>query len=205
MSKGILIIAGARVGGSNLTRAIAGGAKSSYKFEIDLIDDWNIINASSDVCKYIPFLDHPDMEYDYDFNKSVNMDMVIKRAKQFNKTVIMNRRNKVEQTESLYALKINAKVFRKSAIFLGHDSKNIFHWDESQVDSKSSLYKNLYRYNQEMDRCLSHLSNMLGIEMDYYEDVYRDKRINDRSIELDYKYFSHNRKLRRISREKTIL
>ena len=193
MSKGILIIAAARVGGSNLMRAIAGGTKSSYKFEMDLIEDWNIIDPASDVCKYVPFFDHSNLEYDYDFNMFVNIDMVVERAKQFNKIVIMNRRDKVEQTESLYALKVV------------NDSRNFIHWDESSVDKESSLYKNLYRYNLEMDRCLSHLSNRLNIEMDYYEDVYRDKRINDRSIELDYKYFSPNRKLRRRSKQKTIL
>ena len=193
MSKGILIIAAARVGGSNLMRAIAGGSKSSYKFEMDLIEDWKIIDPTSNVCKYIPFYDHPNSEYVYDFNSLVNIDMVVERAKQFNKIVIMNRRDKVEQTESLYALKVV------------NDSRNFIHWDESCVDKESSLYKNLYRYNLEIDRCLSHLSNRLNIEMDYYEDVYRDKRINDRSIELDYKYFSSNRKLRRKSRQKTIL
>ena len=193
MSKGILIIAAARVGGSNLMRAIAGGSKSSYKFEMDLIEDWKIIDPTSNVCKYIPFYDHPNSEYVYDFNSLVNIDMVVERAKQFNKIVIMNRRDKVEQTESLYALKVV------------NDSRNFIHWDESCVDKESSLYKNLYRYNLEIDRCLSHLSNRLNIEMDYYEDVYRDKRLNDRSIELDYKYFSSNRKLRRKSRQKTIL
>ena len=193
MSKGILIIAAARVGGSNLMRAIAGGTKSSYKFEMDLIEDWNIIDPASDVCKYVPFFDHSNLEYDYDFNMFVNIDMVVERAKQFNKIVIMNRRDKVEQTESLYALKVV------------NDNRNFIHWDESSVDKESGLYKNLYRYNLEMDRCLSHLSNRLNIEMDYYEDVYRDKRINDRSIELDYKYFSPNRKLRRRSKQKTIL
>ena len=193
MNKGVLIIAGARVGGSNIMRAIAGGNKSSYKFEMDLIDDWNIINPSIDVCKYVPFFDHPNMEYDYDYNMLVSIDMVVERAKQFNKIVIMNRRDKVEQTESLYALKVV------------NDSRNFIHWDESQVDSKSSLYKNLYRYNQEMDRCLRYLSDRLNIKIDYYEDVYKINGINDRSIKLDYKYFSKNRKLRRRSKQKTII
>ena len=193
MSIGVLIIAGARVGGSNLMKSIAKGSRSTSKFEMDIVKDWKLIDPTSNVCKYIPFYDHPNSEYVYDFNSLVNIDKVIERAKLFNKIVIMNRRDKVEQTESLYALKVV------------NDNRNYVHWDESCVDKESSLYSNLYRYNLEIDKCLSYLSNRLNIEMDYYEDVYKNKALNDKSIELDYSFFGKNRKLRRASKYKTIL
>jgi len=192
VNKGVLILAGARVGGSNLMKAIAKDIRRSIKYEMDIINDWKLITPASDVCKYIPFYDHSDLNYSYNFKEIASPEKVIELAKQFNKIVIMNRRDKVQQTDSLYALKVI------------NNNKNFVHWNDSDIDKENNLYKNLHRYNLEMDKCLKYFSDKLSIEMDYYEDVYKNKTLNDKSIELDYKFFGENRKLRKSLVKKTI-
>ena len=193
MNKGVLILAGGRVGGSNLMKAIAKGIRSTIKYEMDIINDWKLINPTSDVCKYVPFYDHTDLNYNYEFKEIANPERVIELAKQFSKIVIMNRRDKVQQTDSLYALKVI------------NNNKNFVHWNDSNIDKESNLYKNLYRYNLEMDKCLKYFSDKLSIKMDYYEDVYEYKTLNDKSIILDYKYFGKVNKLRRSISNKTVI
>jgi hypothetical protein len=194
--KGVLIIAGPRVGGSNLMQAIAKGSNRAYKYEIDIVKDWHLIDVSSDVCKYIPFRPYItppiDPNYTYDFNTSFEVDKVVEYSKLFDKVIIANRRDKVEQTESLHALEVQ------------NDNRNFISWNVDLVDKESNLYKNLSNYIIEMDKCLTYLSKALNVEMDYYEDVYSSKSINDSSIPLDYKWFSKNRKLRKSLGKKTI-
>jgi len=187
------MISGARVGGSNLMHSIAKGSNQPYKFELDIIKDWHLVDPSLHVCKYIPFYDQSSPDFSYDFFKLVEVDKVVEKAKQFGKVLIVNRRDKMEQTESLYALKMQ------------NDSRNYVRWDESLVDRDSQLFKNLYAYNLEIDKCLKYFSDVLNIKIDYYEDVYSSKTLNDPSIVLDYKYFSPVRKLRKKFTKKVIL
>ena len=107
--------------------------------------------------------------------------------KQFDKTILLSRKNLKEQSEAFWAL---------------------YHLNESQPDRKWSekdLPKNLhedetflYRHEKlkKRKKFLLELSEKTNLKINYYEDVFKNKSLLEKDIKLDLKYLGPQYKLR---------
>ena len=192
MNKGILLITGGRVGSSNLFKSIWTANKQPHHFELDLINDWASINPSNDVVKFIPFYDDITIK-EYNYNELIDYNKVLERSKMFGKVIILNRRDKIEQTESLYVMRVHSNNI--------HSGR----WNDKLIDRDNDTFNNMLSYNKEIDKLLIQLAKDLNIEMDYYEDVYSSQSINDKSIKLTGHWLTPDKRLRMVDKGTSII
>ncbi len=180
---GILIISGPRTGSSNLLKSISFAYNKKFVFEPDIFETPPLYDSSKDVVKIIPLKKyHLDKGYDF-----------LPIAKQFNTVVLLNRRNREEQLESLYVMGTDKKTGIKKR------------WGiEKEIDKDSNYYGYLAQWMDELDIVLNKLSEDLNIPIDYYEDVYKNKTLSNKDINLELEYLNPKYKLRQV-KPKTII
>ena len=179
---GIIIVAQPRTGSTNLMRSIGSFYNKKTVFEPDLINNNPKCDCTKDVVKFFPYWPaHFDntMEYDY--------DVILKEIKKYNTIILLSRKNKEEQIESFYSVKhlLNAE----------YDIK----WGNEIIDKTSKEFKFYKEYIKKFDTILQKISEDLNIDINYYEDVYKNKKLNN-DIKLDLSYFSNEKKLRQVSK-----
>ena len=180
---GILIISGPRTGSSNLLKSISIAYNKKSVFEPDVFEKYPPYDSSKDVVKFIPSWEH-HLSKGYD---------LLPIAKEFNTVVLLNRRNREEQLESLY-------VMGKYSLL------NKVKWGiEKEIDKESEYWKYLTHWMSELDIVMNKLSKDLNIPIDYYEDVYKNKALTNKDINLDLEYFKPKYKLRQEVKPKTVI
>ena len=165
---GILIVSGPRTGSTNLGKSISSFYKKKFIFEPYIFDDTQLFDEKSDVVKIIP----PDGDY----NKIISV------IKKFNTIILLDRKNKKEQCDSLYSLNKN-KTF---------DTK----WFIDDIDRDCIEYKNYLIEVKKISDILESISKDLNLEIDYYEELYSDKKLKNKKILLDSSFFDKKYKLR---------
>ena len=75
---------------------------------------------------------------------------------------------------------------------------------EKEIDKDSNYYGYLTQWMDEPDIVLNKLSEDLNIPIDYYEDVYKNKRLSNKDINLELEYLNPKYKLRQL-KLKTII
>lgn len=108
-------------------------------------------------------------------------------SKKFDKTILLSRKNRKEQAESLYSLYSGTPYNSKYVYEFENDICEII----NQLECEHSY--------------LEKLSNEINIPIDTYEEVYYGKGLNDKSIILDYTILDTKYKLRQIVSTKAIL
>jgi len=186
---GILIISGPRTGSTNLMKSISSAYNKRKRFEPDILKKQPPYDSSKDVVKFIPIWEKHFYE-DY----KVFYDSVVEHIKEFNTIIILNRRNKLEQTESLYVQQTN-----------NNKNHNVKWGLEKTIDKESSLYKTYELYIKKLDNILDKLSKDLNTPIDYYEDVYKNKTLINKNIKLDLEYFKPKYKLRQEIKPKRLV
>lgn len=186
---GILIIAAPRTGGTNLMKSIGSAYNKKTRFEPDIVKKFPYFNENKDVVKFVPMW----FRHIHDPHYFIYYDNILKSAKKFNTIIIINRKNKIEQTESLYVQQFfaNQKVSVK--------------WVDSLVDKNSYEYQFLEKYVDEIDVITKKLSLDLDIPIDYYEDVYKNKSLTNKNIKLDLEYFKPKYKLRQDTQSEKLI
>ena len=120
---GIIIVAQPRTGSTNLQKSICSYYKKKIIFEPNFMLD-QVYDPNKDVIKMFPY--HPlyhnnTQEYDY--------DKILNKIKQFNTIILLSRKNKKEQTDSMYVVKVK------------HEGIYDDPWFNAQVDPDDKIYK----------------------------------------------------------------
>ena len=168
--KNCLIIAIPRSGSSNLLSSISSAYSLKSVFE--------------------PFTNHTNIYPSYYVNSVCKMIVyrlpykkILYFAENFDKVILLSRRNTLEAAESMTAMCHD----------LDSNSKTV--WNE--VSDKHKNLIPLYTDKMiEWKNTIESLSNYLNIDIDYYEDLFLNKSLLDKSIELNLEYFNSDRKLR---------
>lgn len=191
---GILIISGPRTGSTNLLKSIGSAYNKKERFEPDIIKKWPPYDSSNDVVKFVPLWEH-HLSKDGDLlsNHTPFYKGVIDSAKEFNTIILLSRRNREEQLESLYVLgKYQYTVNKKWGI-------------EKEINKKSHYWKYITNWMYHLDIVMNNLSQDLNIPIDYYEDVYKNKALTNKNIKLDLEYFKPKYKLRQEIKPKRLV
>ena len=114
---------------------------------------------------------------------------------QFDKTILLSRRNLKEQSEAFWAL------------YMLNESQPDRKWSEK--DLPKNLHENEFfisRFEKLKKRkaFLKILSEKTNLQINYYEDVFKDKTLLEKDVKLDLKYLGPQYKLR-TKGESTIL
>ena len=191
---GILIISGPRTGSTNLLKSIGSAYNKKERFEPDIIKKWPPYDSSNDVVKFVPLWEH-HLSKDGDLlsNHTPFYKGVIDSAKEFNTIILLSRRNREEQLESLYVLgKYQYTVNKKWGI-------------EKEINKESHYWKYITNWMYHLDIVMNNLSQDLNIPIDYYEDVYKNKALTNKNIKLDLEYFKPKYKLRQEIKPKRLV
>ena len=175
---GIIIVCQPRTGSTNLMKSIGSFYNKKTIFEPDLINNIPECDYTKDVVKFFPYWPahfNNTMEYDY--------ELILKKIKKYNTIILLNRINKEEQVESFYSVRelLNAEYYKK--------------WGNGYIDKTSEIYKFYKNYILECDTVLDRISKDLELKINYYEEVYENKKLNI-DIGLDLSYFKKDNKLR---------
>lgn len=172
----ILLLTSPRVGGTNIMLSLSDYYSKEYSFEpIDIMDAE--FDCSNKVVKYVPY----NLEYIKNPN-DFNYESIIDLAKKFDVVILIDRINKKEQIESFYSL-MKYKTFNKK-------------WSYDSMDIDETTYNEFERFINKTSSVLNQLSKDLKIEINYYEDVFKNKKINNLDINLSEKFFDSKYKLR---------
>jgi hypothetical protein len=168
--KNCLIVALPRSGSTNLLFSISRRNKLKGLFE-PFHKSPNIYSHyyKNTVCKMIIY--------------RLEMEKLINFSKNFEKVVLLSRRDIVAASESFVAMRLD------------NNSNSLTVWNEVSDFNK----KHIPYYTNKMtdwSNSLEDLSKRIGINIDYYEDVYSNKSLQDKDIKLDLEYFDPSRKLR---------
>lgn len=169
---GLIIVSGPRTGSTNLMLSLSSVYSIPYIFEPNITVDFDYSNYKNNVVKYV-LLGDSDLEY---------YEKLIEIVKQFDIIILLDRKNKEEQSESFYSLRNYGTFYKK--------------WGKEYIDKESDQFKNILSDVNNKSNLLLKLSNDLNLKIDYYEDLFNNKTLNDKSIKLDKKYLSDKYKLR---------
>ena len=117
----------------------------------------------------------------------------LESAKEFQTIILIDRKNKIEQTESYYVL----RTHNKGVV----DKK----WGDEHLINKDDRYDFFQHYINSFSDFFTKISYDLNIPIDYYEDVYKTKSLTNKNIKLDLEYFKPKYKLRQKLTTKKIL
>ena len=178
---GIILVSQPRSGSTNLMKSIGSYYNKKQIFEPDLIKNRPKCNHKNDVVKFFPYWpSHFTKKEIYQY------DDILNKIKKYNTIILLARRNKEEQVDSFYNTTqvINGDYLAK--------------WSDEKVDKDSGTYKFYYNYFIELDNIFNRLSNDLNLEINYYEDVFKNKKLNI-DINLDLTFLEQKNKLRQPS------
>jgi len=186
---GILIIAAPRVGGTNLMKSLGSYYNKKTRMEYDIVNKYPKYNPKKDVLKYVPIWEGT---IDSIMNDKIYQN-ILESAKEFETIILIDRKNKIEQTESYYVL----RRYNRGLV----DKK----WGTEHLINKDEKYKFFEYYINSFSDFFKRISSDLNIPIDYYEDVYKTKSLTNKNIKLDLEYFKPKYKLRQPSMDKKIL
>ena len=186
---GILIIAAPRVGGTNLMKSIGSYYNKRTRMEYDIVKKYPKYNPKEDVLKYVPIWEGT---IDSIMNDKI-YENILESAKEFQTIILIDRKNKIEQTESYYVL----RTHNKGVV----DKK----WGDEHLINKDDRYDFFQHYINYFSDFFTKISYDLNIPIDYYEDVYKTKSLTNKNIKLDLEYFKPKYKLRQKLTTKKIL
>ena len=170
--KNILLITEPRTGSSSLMKSIASAYDFDWQFEPDKKDKLKIKNNT--VAKII-----------VDVNRG--QDYYLNLMNQFSKTILLSRRNIIEQSEAFWALLyINNGIYTEK-------------WNENELPEnlkKRKDYKERYQTLVDKKLFLLDLSLKTNKKINYYEDVFKSKSLHEKDVKLDLEYFGPQHKLR---------
>jgi hypothetical protein len=178
---GIILISQARSGSTNLMKSIGSYYNKKQIFEPDLLKNEPKCNDKSDVVKFFPF-----WPSHFAKREMYYYDDILNKIKKYNTIILLSRRNKKEQVDSFYNVKE----------VIGGDYSS--QWSNEEIDRDSLVYKFYYNYFIELDNIFNRLSNDLNLEINYYEDVFKNKKLNI-DINLDLTFLEEKNKLRKPS------
>lgn len=177
-TEGIIIVSSPRSGGTNLMKSISSFYNKKYYFEPDITKNQVEFNYKKDVVKYIPYhIDWIDNEELYDYDK------ILDKISKFKNIILLDRKNKEHQAESFYHL-----------IHYGTYYKN---WIPTKINKNENEYRKIKQFLYRTSYVIEKLSKDLNISINYYEDVYLHKKINNENIKLDLQFFDKKYKLRK--------
>lgn len=189
-----LIISGARCGSSSLQQSIANsyGLKSIF----EPYSPWGLQRKNyriknvvvktifHQINNHTPKFGLGKIKDDY-FEKCY--DFYLELIPKFDKVILLYRKNRKEQAESL------------AALYAGND------YDVKYV---YNLHKNnelfIDEFNKEYE-FMDKISKKLNIPLDFYEDVYYGDGLKDKSIKLDLSVIDNKNKLRQYNIDKTLI
>lgn len=186
---GILIIAAPRVGGTNLMKSLGSYYNKKTRMEYDIVNRYPKYNPKKDVLKYVPIWEGT---VDSIMNDKI-YENILESAKEFQTIILIDRKNKIEQTESYYVL----RTYNKGVV----DKK----WGDEYLINKDDRYDFFQHYINSFSDFFTKISYDLNIPIDYYEDVYKTKSLTNKNIKLDLEYFKPKYKLRQKLTKKKIL
>jgi len=168
--KNCLIIAIPRSGSSNLLSSISSAYNLKSVFE-PFTNQTNTYSSffTKSVCKVIV--------YRLPYKKLINF------SKNFDKIILLSRKNTLEAAESMTAMRHD----------LNSNSKTV--WNEVS-DKHKNLIPVYFDKMIEWKDMIESLSNDLKLKIDYYEDLFSNNSLIDKDIKLDLTYFDPGRKLR---------
>lgn len=191
---GILIISGPRTGSTNLLKSIGSAYNKKERFEPDIVKKWPPYDSNNDVVKFVPlWSEHLSKDGNLLPNHRPFYKSIIKNAKEFKTIILLNRKNREEQLESLY-------VIRNYGIRINQKWGN-----EKEINKQSESWKYAKNWINHLDVVMNNLSNDLNIPIDYYEDVYENKSLRNKNIKLDLEYFKPKYKLRQQIKPKRLV
>ena len=170
--KNILLITEPRTGSSSLMKSIASAYGFDYQFEPDkknklIIKDNTVVKVIIDISR--------------------GQDYYLNLMKQFSKTILLSRRNIIEQSEAFWALLyINDGVYTEK-------------WNENKLPKNLKQredYKERYQSLVDKKLFLLELSDKTSKKINYYEDVFKSKSLHEKDVKLDLEYFGPQYKLR---------
>ena len=100
---GLIIVSGPRTGSTNLMLSLASSYSLPYIFEPDIITDFDYSKYKNKIVKYVLL-----GELDSDYYKRL-IDII----KQFDTVILLDRKNKEEQSESFYSLRNYGTFYKK--------------------------------------------------------------------------------------------
>ena len=107
--------------------------------------------------------------------------------KHFSKTILLSRRNIIEQSVAFWALLyINDGVYTEK-------------WNENKIPKNLKQredYKERYQSLVDKKLFLLELSDKTSKKINYYEDVFKSKSLHEKDVKLDLEYFGPQHKLR---------
>tara|TARA_Y100000389_G_scaffold135051_1_gene132604 strand:- start:248 stop:808 length:561 start_codon:yes stop_codon:yes gene_type:complete len=180
---GILIISGPRCGSTNLMKSLASSYDKNFSFEPDLINHYPKF-SSNDVVKIIPFWEtHLTNPNTFRYN------LLLENIKQFKNIILLKRKNIVEQIESYYVMKKynTGKIDRK--------------WNNEKI-TKDSSYTFFEKYINETNKVIDDISIDLDLEISYYEDIFKEKKL--KNYKLDLSFLDYSNKLKQINKERLV-
>lgn len=168
--KNCLIIAIPRSGSSNLLSSISSAYNLKPVFE-PFTSHSNIHKhySKNSVCKIITY--------------RLSYSKLLEFSSLFEKIILLSRKDTQATAESFVAMRYD------------NNSNSKLVWNE--VSKYNSKYIPFYidKVN-EWKKIILELSKDLKLPVDFYEDLYSNKKLEDSSINLDLSYFDKRRKLR---------
>ena len=195
---GILIIAGPRTGGTGLMNSIGKAYNKETRFEYDIVNKTNYYNPNKDVVKFVP-LWHQHLTIPHGkFNESFYdwYDKILINCKEFKTIILLNRRDVQAQIDS-YSIMIKNRLSNIS-------SHTKWHPSELKTLDEIDVVK-INNYIHSMVVVMKKLSEDLNLNIDYYEDVYKNKTLTNKTIKLDLEYFKPKYKLKQEIKSKRLV
>lgn len=169
---GLIIVSGPRTGSTNLMLSLSSSYSIPYIFEPNITVEFDYSKYKNNVVKYV-LSGNSDVGY---YKKLIEI------VKQFDIIILLDRKNKKEQAESFYCLRNYGTFYKK--------------WGREYINRESDQFKNFLTDFKNKSNLLLKLSNDLNLKIDYYEDLFNNKSLNDKRIVLDIEYLSNKYKLR---------
>ncbi len=114
---------------------------------------------------------------------------LIEQSKRFDGTIIISRRDLKSSAESLYVMRnYNDRIVNRQ-------------WSNEFIPEKIKEYDE----QKLSDKLLHEFSKSVSIDVNYYEDVYKNKKLNDDRFGLHPEPLDSSHKLRRIRNKKTFI
>ena len=154
---GILIIAAPRVGGTNLMKSLGSYYNKKTRMEYDIVNKYPKYNPKKDVLKYVPIWEGT---IDSIMNDKIYQN-ILESAKEFETIILIDRKNKIEQTESYYVL----RTYNRGLV----DKK----WSTEHLINKDEKYEFFEYYINSFSDFFKRISSDLNIPIDYYEENYK--------------------------------
>ena len=180
----ILILSLPRTGSSNLQRSLCSAYNFKLYFESDKVQP-ELYTKGKQI--------RPNSVHKLIIFPSKGIDYYLDLIERFDFTILLSRRDLKQTAESFYILKNinNGKVNAQ--------------WNDMVIDREGirnlEEYKRLLKNIKSKWKLLQEISEKTNIPIDFYEDVYSQKRLLNQNIKLDLEYMSERRRCRQSGKQ----